>query len=110
MNLQDHRVTAGLSLSHLLIHDTRADCPIHANYRTPLSFGALAKPAVTVLLAIDNYKPKGLEHLLDFGAEREEDVADIKVSVAVGELKVVPTAWLYDIVDIANARGTQRRH
>ena len=103
MNLQDHRVTAGLSLSHLLIHDTRADCPIHANYRTPLSFGALAKPAVTVLLAIDNYKPKGLEHLLDFGAEREEDVADIKVSVAVGELKVVPTAWLYDIVDIANA-------
>lgn len=59
MNLQDHRVTAGLSLSHLLIHDTRADCPIHANYRTPLSFGALAKPAVTVLLAIDNYKPKG---------------------------------------------------
>ena len=103
MNLQDHRVTAGLSLSHLLIHDTRANCPIHANYRTPLSFGALAKPAVTVLLAIDNYKPKGLEHLLDFGAEREEDVADIKVSVAVGELKVVPTAWLYDIVDIANA-------
>ena len=100
MNLQDHRVTAGLSLSHLLIHDTRANCPIHANYRTPLSFGALAKPAVTVLLAIDNYKPKGLEHLLDFGAEREEDVADIKVSVAVGELKVVPTAWLYDIVDI----------
>ena len=98
MNLQDHRVTAGLSLSHLLIHDTRANCPIHANYRTPLSFGALAKPAVTVLLAIDNYKPKGLEHLLDFGAEREEDVADIKVSVAVGELKVVPTAWLYDIV------------
>ena len=103
MNLQDHRVTAGLSLSHLLIHDTRADCPIHANYRTPLSFGALAKPAVTVLLEVDNYKPKGLEHLLDLGGEREEDVADIKVSVAVGELKVVPTAWLYDIVDIANA-------
>lgn len=103
MNLQDHRVTAGLSLSHLLIHDTRADCPIHANYRTPLSFGALAKPAVTVLLEVNNYKPKGLEHLLDFGGEREEDVADIKASVAVGELKVVPTAWLYDIVDIANA-------
>ena len=102
MNLQDSRVTAGVSLSHLLIHDTRADCPIHANFRTPLSFGALAKPAITVLLAIDNYKPKDLWHLLDFGAQREEDVADIKVSVAVGELKVVPTAWLYDIVDIAN--------
>lgn len=92
-----------MSLSHLLIHDTRANCPIHANYRTPLSFGALSKPAVSVLLSVQHFEMPDLSNLQNYNPAKQAGPLDVKVSVAVGALKVVPTAWMYDIIDIANA-------
>ena len=45
-------LTAGVSLSHLTIHDTRANTSIHKDYRTPLAFGSGTKPAISALISM----------------------------------------------------------
>ena len=51
MNMWNDDLTAGVSLSHLTIHDTRANTSIHKDYRTPLAFGSGTKPAISALIS-----------------------------------------------------------
>lgn len=93
-------LTAGVSLSHLTVRDTRVNTIIHEDYRTPLVFGADTKPAISALISMKSSDIHSYPELVELYSSAKQSVQDIKASVCVGTLRIIPTPWLFDILKI----------
>lgn len=93
-------LTAGVSLSHLTIHDTRANTSIHKDYRTPLAFGSGTKPAISALISMKSSDIHSYPELVELNPSNTQSIQAIQASVYVGTLRVIPTPWLFDILKI----------
>lgn len=100
VQLQNKDITAGVSLSHIHIRDTRVNTNIHPAYRIPFAFGAQGKPAVSALVSLVSSDIHEFQELKEFWNGEQQTVQEIKASVNIGKLQIIPTPWLFDILKI----------
>lgn len=92
LRAEEDRVSSSFSLSSFSIRDTRKDTSIHPSYRSVLTFGGTAKPAIAVILNV---------------AKREDGRHVTAISACIGSLVVMPTPFIFSAIDTAQCLWTR---
>ena len=106
--MHNMNISAAVSLKMITIRDSRPESPLYSNFRTLLRIGEENMPAFSVIVDLTN---KPLREVSDVvirnNNKQDEVVMDIAVSMFVGQVAVLPSPWIFDMLDWATAVGAR---
>ncbi|KAK8803487.1 hypothetical protein WA158_001181 [Blastocystis sp. Blastoise] len=91
-------ISTGISIGSMSIKDTRyidkyTQKMICDLYRYPIFFGEQNKPAISIMIDITRN---------EFYKEQHKDIKDINMSVYLSSMKVLPSPWIWELLDTIN--------
>ena len=101
-------ISASVSLSTILVRDSRPESPVAPHFRNLVQIGEENKPAFSVLVSL-HQKMLGDLHEVTMRSDHavNEPVFDVDVSLFVGQVALLPSPWIFVLIDWATAVGAK---
>ena len=101
-------ISASVSLASFFVKDSRPESPLMPSYRTLVRLGEDDKPAFTLLAALQQ-KTLGDLHKVKMTADHDinEPVFNVEASLFLGQVSILPSPWIFVMLDWAMAVGTK---
>ena len=101
-------ISAAVSISTIVVRDSRPESPHFVNFRTLLKIGEENMPAFSVLVELHNKVLRDISDIvLHIDNKQDETVMDISVSMFMGQMTILPSPWIFDLLNWATAVGTR---
>ena len=99
-------ISASISLSTILVRDSRPESPIAPHFRNLVQIGEENKPAFSVIVALQQ-KTLGDLHGVIMNSDHKvnEPVFDVETSLFIGQVALLPSPWIFVMLDWASAVG-----
>ena len=101
-------ISAAVSLKMITVRDSRPESPLYSNFRTLLRVGEENMPAFSVIVELTNKPLREINDVVIRNDNKQDEVVmDIAMSMFVGQVAVLPSPWIFDMLDWATAVGAR---
>lgn len=106
--MHNMNISAAVSLKMITIRDSRPESPLYSNFRTLLQIGEENMPAFSVIVDLTNKPLREVNDVVIRNDNKQDEVVmDIAVSMFVGQVAMLPSPWIFDMLDWATAVGAR---
>ena len=101
-------ISASVSLATILVRDSRPESPVAPHFRNLVQIGEENKPAFSVLVSLQQ-KTLGDLHAVTMHSDHKvnEPVFDVDASLFVGQVALLPSPWIFVLLDWATTVGAK---
>ena len=105
--MHNMNISAAVSIASFFVKDSRPESPMLPQFRKLVQLGDEAKPAFTLLVGLENTDLGALHVSPPPGHTVDEAIMDIGVSIFLGQLAVLPSPFIFTLLNWVTAIGVK---